>query len=160
MILLLVPITKSLAADTDKLFIQAGVGVAHPDKEASQDKSRIIEVGAERMFKVFDARLGIGGFTDKTEYPGARPSVFTQAQIGLSIRPKDGGLYASIYFGPGYISNPDSLLGGHFQFVEQLSIGLCDSRGVRLSIFVKHFSNAGIEQPNLGRNFTGLQAEF
>ncbi len=159
LVLILIPLKKTEAAQ-DSFFIQAGVGVGHPDKEASADKSRLIEVGGERHYKIFDARFGMGGFTDKTKYPGVRPSVFTQVQVGLSTRPKEGGLYAGIYFGPGFISNPDSMLGGHFQFVEQVNVGLSDLRGVRVGFFVKHFSNAGIEQPNKGRNFVGLQAAF
>lgn len=58
--------------------------------------------------------------------------------------------------GPGYLHNPDSVLGGHFQFSLEGGASLVD-RNFGIGVVWKHLSSAGINMPNRGRDFIALQ---
>ena len=58
--------------------------------------------------------------------------------------------------GPGYLHNPDSVLGGHFQFSLEGGASLVD-RNFGIGVVWKHLSSAGIHMPNRGRDFIALQ---
>jgi len=60
-----------------------------------------------------------------------------------------------IGLGPSYLTTPDNIkLSGHFQFTLEGGIGMVDSTGkVSIGLSWHHISDAGIEQPNLGRDF-------
>ncbi len=58
--------------------------------------------------------------------------------------------------GPGYLHNPDSVLGGHFQFSLEGGASLVD-RNFGIGVVGKHLSSAGIHMPNRGRDFIALQ---
>ena len=146
-------------AQAIQTYTSWGIAVAHPDKDASADKNKYVEFGIQKAFKVFDTRWGIGGWTDKTKYPGASHSVYTHYQLGLETRNREG-FYTGFFIGPSYISNPDTLLSSHLQFSQSVEVGWGDTRGVRIALIVKHLSNAGLKTPNKGRNFVGLQVRF
>lgn len=61
-----------------------------------------------------------------------------------------------IAMGPGYLQNPDQVLGGHFQFSLEGGLGISD-KNVYLGLAWKHLSSAGIEVPNQGRDFIVIQ---
>ena len=67
----------------------------------------------------------------------------------------------SLHFamGPGYLHNPDSILGGHFQFSLEGGASLVD-RNFGLGVVWKHLSSAGINMPNRGRDFIALQVRI
>jgi hypothetical protein len=48
--------------------------------------------------------------------------------------------------GPGYLQNPDQILGGHFQFSLEGGIGISDGKNY-LGLAWKHLSSAGFEMP-------------
>ncbi len=58
--------------------------------------------------------------------------------------------------GPGYLHNPDSVLGGHFQFSLEGGASLVD-RNFGIGVVWKHLSSAGINMPNRGRDLIALQ---
>lgn len=149
----------SYGSDNGLMYAQWGVAVAHP--EASSDPSRVknIEFGYQRSYSRFETRLGGGGWTDKSQYEGANNAVYIQYLLGLETRKRDG-LYVAYFIGPAGISHTDSLLGSHLQISQQLHIGIRDSRRIGISAYVGHFSNAGLAQPNKGRNFAGVGVRF
>lgn len=55
------------------------------------------------------------------------------------------------------ITNPDAYLGGWFQMNEEVYLGLRDGIGNSIGIVYDHFSNAGIVQPNQGRDMISIQ---
>ena len=62
-------------------------------------------------------------------------------------------------WGVGAISTPDDMLGGRFQFTQDLLLGLRDKRGNLIGVDYKHISSAGIYDPNKGRDFITIQVE-
>lgn len=58
--------------------------------------------------------------------------------------------------GPGYLQNPDQVLGGHFQFSIEGGIGITDDK-FYIGLAWKHLSSAGFEMPNHGRDFITAQ---
>lgn len=67
-------------------------------------------------------------------------------------------VFARLSAGPSLVTAPDSYLSGHFQFTEDLFLGLQGSNKNVVGVKYKHFSNAGLRQPNLGRDFMGIEA--
>jgi hypothetical protein len=79
---------------------------------------------------------------------GRKHNMYVAALIGLKVQSK-GGLYVMAEIGPALISSPDSRLGSHYQFDIGFGGGL-NVGGVGLGAKLKHFSNAGLKQPNAG----------
>lgn len=60
--------------------------------------------------------------------------------------------------GPGYLQNPDGVLGGHFQFSLEGGVGISSNDGkTYVGMAWKHLSSAGFEMPNQGRDFIVVQ---
>ena len=83
-------------------------------------------------------------------------SLYTSLQGGLEVVGQ-GGTFAQFMFGPAYIGQDDSKLTGHFQFHMTGGVGVKNVDNYGISFLWTHFSNAGIEQPNLGRDLLTLQ---
>jgi hypothetical protein len=96
----------------------------------------------------------LGGFLDAS--PGMANSWFVGVPVGFRVV-SGAGLYALAAMGPAYISDPDAALGSHFQFDIEMGFGLVDVDGVGIGFTYKHLSNAGLWQPNRGRDFLTLQ---
>lgn len=63
--------------------------------------------------------------------------------------------------GPAYLQHPDGILGGHFQFNLEGGVGLLSKDGkTYVGAAWEHFSSAGFEMPNLGRDFIVLQVRL
>lgn len=108
-------------------------------------------------FGLFNQYEG-GGWVQTTNSEGKKSSAYVADQIGLQV---DNGLVARIATGPSIISSPDSFLGGNFQFTEDLFLGLKDAgNGNTIGFKYKHFSSAGLEMPNQGRDFGGIEISF
>jgi len=62
------------------------------------------------------------------------------------------GIFSRLGFGPAWIHPVDDRLSTPFEFSIQGAAGL-EQDGWGVGIKYQHFSNAGIKQPNLGRDF-------
>lgn len=162
-------------------FAQWGIASAHPS-EKSKSLVKFAEFGVTGEEGKLAYTVGIGGWVDRTGYKGgsgisipannsptfhmkggelqaeASDSYFMEMLFGVD--PQCGPLYLTYKIGPSIISNTDALLGSNIQIAHEFGIGLRDIRGVRTGIVFKHFSNAGLVKPNLGRDFAGLRIEF
>ena len=86
---------------------------------------------------------------------GQKSSFILTDRFGVRALAKSG-IELHIAFGPSYLVTPDTVLGGHFQF--SLEGGLCTNDGKEaICLNWDHYSSAGIEMPNLGRDFIVLQ---
>jgi len=85
-----------------------------------------------------------------------KSATFGSLQGGLEVV-GSGGTFAQFMFGPALISESDSKLAGHFQFHMTGGVGVKSDGKYGLSFLWTHFSNAGIEQPNLGRDLLTIQ---
>jgi hypothetical protein len=85
-----------------------------------------------------------------------RHSFYGSLQGGVQVEGK-GGTYAQMMFGPALISQDDCRITGMFQFHLTGGLGIVDDNGTGVSLLWTHFSNAGIKQPNLGRDILTLR---
>lgn len=76
---------------------------------------------------------------------------------GNSPRFAEAGLGATV-LDRKYVT-PTRAFSSHFQFTEVIGIGrrFGTNRAHEVSVRYQHFSNAGIEKPNLGENFLRLR---
>lgn len=96
-----------------------------------------------------------GGWIDKRKDLGRKASSFVGGGYGARVDTLSG-LYLGARAGINAISTLDTMLGGHFQFSEELSGGLRGAGGVRMGFAIKHFSSAGLYKINQGRDFATL----
>jgi hypothetical protein len=88
--------------------------------------------------------------------PGEQSSVFGSVQGGVEVVGQSG-TFAQVMFGPALVQNPDSKLAGHFQFHLAAGAGVKNSAGYGLAFIWNHLSNAGLVQPNMGRDLLTAQ---
>ncbi len=105
---------------------------------------------------IFRHKFAVGSWFDQNIDLGQSSSPFTAYSMGIKV--DAGYLYVENLFGIGLISRTDTLLSTNFEFTEELGAGIQDKLGKYIGLTVKHFSNAGIQQPNIGRNFMLLSA--
>ena len=110
----------------------------------------------EDLWTILKQRGSLGGWVDQSL--GNASSGFMAAQLGVEI--VNNGWVGSAFFGPGAISQSDQLLGGWFQFMSSIEFGFRDINGNYIGTMFRHFSSAGIETPNIGRNVLGLELKF
>jgi hypothetical protein len=86
-----------------------------------------------------------------------RSSWYGSVQGGLVVT-NESGFHGQMLAGPTYIDKDDSKITGHFQFHLTGGVGIENTSRYGLDIVWNHFSNAGMKQPNYGRDFITLQA--
>lgn len=83
---------------------------------------------------------------------GRRSSFLGSYSLGVNVNA--GYMFFQSLIGPSLISAPDTLLGGPFQFNNDIAIGVKDPQmGTSFGVSYKHVSSAGLESPNAGRDF-------
>jgi len=83
---------------------------------------------------------------------GRKSSAVASYSWGVNINA--GYVFGQASLGPALISSPDTILGGVFQFDNEIAFGLRDPDTLAsIGINYVHFSSAGIELPNGGRDF-------
>ena len=87
---------------------------------------------------------------------GERSAWMGSLQTGLEVV-GDGGTYGQLMFGPAYVSQDDSKLSGRFQFHLTGGVGVKNDDGYGIGVMWNHLSNAGIKQPNMGRDMITAQ---
>lgn len=78
---------------------------------------------------------------------------FGYAAWGVGVVTATRPVFASGFWSVSGISHTDSRLGGHFQFHNDLQVGMRDRTGNAISLGYKHISSAGLSLPNKGRDF-------
>lgn len=139
------------------LILDGGVGVLNSGKK-SLSETKMLTLGLQGdLIGPLKDRAVIGGWLDNAGRYRSNSAVVS-GQIGFEVN--SGGLVAGIFTGPALISNPDALLGGPFQFMDDLHIGIQDRSGYYIGVMYRHLSSAGIEKPNIGRDVVGLELRF
>lgn len=83
---------------------------------------------------------------------GRLSSAFAALSLGMNVDLRPVFIVNSL--GLAVITTPDAYLGGSFpQFTEELGIGIRGINATSVSLSYKHFSSAGIYNPNMGRDF-------
>lgn len=95
-----------------------------------------------------------GGFTSDRRVSNL--TGFGLASVG--VVPTAGNFFMSFHQGFALLTNPDGLiLSGHFQFVEDLGVGFRGNNNTAIVLGARHYSNAGLIQPNVGRDTMYLE---
>lgn len=100
---------------------------------------------------IFRHKLAAGAWFDQNTDLNQSSSNFVAYSMGIKVEP--GIFYLENLFGISLISRTDALLSTNFEFTEELGVGVQDEYGRYIGASFKHFSNAGIQLPNIGRNF-------
>ena len=80
--------------------------------------------------------------------------------VGLGVEADPGYFVLRSTWGLGLITTPDSMLGGPFQFNHDFLLGVRGDNGALIGLDLKHMSSAGLEKPNLGRDFLLIHVEL
>jgi len=132
---------KSVA--DSNLALRMGSGIANTEKSA------IYSIGYEETFvDHFLYKIDAGAWTDNQPERNGAP----YGSVGLG--PRLGslkGFNLQIVGSVAIAGYTDSLLGSNFQFTEELTLGYGP-----VGFGYKHFSNAGIIRPNIGRDYVYL----
>lgn len=156
-LILLSLIMFSTTCLAEEMVIDAGLGVLN-SKGYSLSQNKFTKIGLENnLWYALKQRINTGLWLDSRsdEY---KSSAFGGYQLGFEVR--NDTLIASIWSGPTLISSPDQQLGGMIQFNETIFLGITDKMGETIGIAYNHLSSAGLEIPNQGRDYVGLEIKF
>lgn len=136
------------------IVTSVGIGKAAFESVQGAPFERAASLGFEHSFQngIF-VRPEAGWFMDNSgrgvssAWAAPLVGVRSSSSVGPSVH---------LALGPGYLQNPDSILGGHFQFSLEGGASLVD-RNFGIGVVWKHLSSAGINMPNRGRDFIALQ---
>lgn len=142
-------ILLSINCYSEEVFVKYQVNVAN----GSVADAKALGVGYVRNLWILKNKYEVGKIFDNRK--GAKDSFYSF--MGLGIQPEVGPIYFNFFQNIGGITTKDSYLGGHFQFCEELGVGVKGRDNTTISLFYKHISNAGIQKPNMGKDFGGLQ---
>lgn len=144
-------------AQQDQIVIDGGLG-EFDTKGTSVSQVKFGKIGwQEDLWYSLKHRINIGEWLDNRG-EGYNNSAFTGYQLGFEVR--NDIFEASIWSGPTLITTPDASLGGRFQFNETVFFGLVDKDGNAIGVSYNHFSSAGLEMPNYGKDFMGVEIKF
>jgi hypothetical protein len=114
---------------------------------------RVAAVGYQLTAENFFVRPELGMFGDYSGH--GQSSLWAAPLFGVEAQ-SSVGPELHLAMGPGYLQNPDQVLGGHFQFSLEAGFGIVD-RDVYVGVAWKHLSSGGLEMPNHGRDFVVVQ---
>lgn len=100
-------------------------------------------------------QIEAGAWTDTSGVDGRRGTLYGGWSAGIDVNA--GYLNLQSLWGVAGITHTDSMLGGHFQFHQDLFLGLKDKQGRYIGANYSHFSSAGLSSPNLGRDLLSLK---
>lgn len=147
LIMLLTLVSTIATADS---VVKYGANVSSEHEKLGSTKAIFLSY-QDVIFGPFIKQYELGGWFDNTGIQGRRSSALLGASAGIHVNA--GYLFAQALIGPCAISNTDSNLGGHFQFNNDIGLGLRDPETKStIGLAYKHISSAGIFLPNKGRD--------
>ncbi len=157
LILFFILVSLNCYADSDQFVLDGALGVFNT-KGSSLSQDKFAKLGVqEDLWFALKQRFNVGGWLDNRG-PNYANTAFGGYQLGFEV--SNDVLQASIWTGPTLLTATDSQLGGLFQFNETIFFGIKDRDYESIGIVYNHFSSAGIENPNIGRDFMGLEIKM
>ena len=147
----------SNVAWADSMTFDVGLGVFNSGLH-SLSETKLVKLGLQEDVWYNLKQKASAGFWLDNAGNGRTDSEFGAYQLGFEVR--NPTLLASVFFGPAFITTPDVYLGGHLQFNTSLFLGVPDDDNNAIGVFYNHFSSAGLEMPNMGRDFVGAGIKF
>ena len=144
-------------AHADEFFVDGGLG-AFDTEGRSIAMVKFAKFGVqEDLLGPLKQRFNVGLWLDQRGQ-GYSNAAYGGYQLGFDV--KNSVLEMGIFSGPTLISSTDAELGGLFQLNETFFFGIRDSENDFIGAVYNHFSSAGLEMPNLGKDFIGLEIRF
>jgi hypothetical protein len=141
----------------DQYVLDGGIGVFNSGKK-SLSETKMLTIGKqEDLWGPLKSRGVVGGWLDNSG-GGKTNSALVAGQIGFEVN-RDG-LVGGVFSGPCLISSPDVLLGGNFQFMDDLHLGIQDNENNYFGVMYRHLSSAGLSTPNIGRDIIAIELRF
>lgn len=156
-IAVLILICSASYAQDGQIAVDAGLGVFNSGKKSLSETKMVSISSQEDLWGALKQRATVGGWFDNTG-SGRSSSGLISGQLGFEVNRNN--TIVGIFSGPTVLSNTDVLLGGNFQFMDDLRIGIQDNKNNYIGLFYRHISSAGIEMPNIGRDLVGLEIRF
>lgn len=127
-----------------------------PDSNLSYYSNRYISLGyINSLNDYLKYQFEFGGWNSNGYNSNA--SLYSAYQVGYRT---NSSFYVHFFTGAAAISNPDGRLSSVFEFKHDLGIGFKNSKNMGIGFDYSHVSNAGISEPNLGRDFVQLRVEL
>ena len=132
----------------DSLYFKIGPTLNIPNGAAN----KMFSLGlSESITSLWDYQFEVGTFTNLTN----GSLLYWSLEVGPTL--DFGAFYTKFLTGPAMISYTNQYLNTAVQISSDLEMGLKDRRDITMGLGYKHFSNAGITSPNLGRDFLYLK---
>ncbi len=151
--LLMVPTLQAEAGT----YANYGIGIFHANDYNSAAVKSFSVGHNEQLFGPVIYQYEGGYFGDSSGH-GREPSGFGSGELGVEADP--GYFVLRSLWGVGFITTPDAMLGGPVQFNQDFLIGVKGNNGAIIGLDYKHMSSAGLERPNLGRDFILIHVEL
>lgn len=152
---LLICAFRFFPAQGDDFSFRMGMGM---NQQAPTGSIKIFSLREEsHLFYSIHQAVDVGGWVDNLADTSwyadhnRKDSFYGKYMLGVKPGPQVG-TYAKAFVGVAGLTAKDSQLGGHFQFSQDLALGVRDKRSF-VEIGYTHFSSAGIYKPNKGRDF-------
>lgn len=156
---LLVAILLSNAAFAQDLTGTFGIGVFNSAKNSLSETKLGLLTLTLPVNPILNYYTEFGGWIDKRADLGREGSTLLGTGLGARVD-ASSGVYLGARMGINVINNPDTMLGGPFQFSEELSAGIYDKNSTRMGFGLKHISSAGLYKVNMGRDFLTFSVAF
>lgn len=134
-----------------ELGLKYGVGFGVPNATDTTEAKLVSFDLSNELGSLFRHKLSAGAWIDPHPEFNRSSATFSSYSIGLRVEP--GYFYFEDYAGLALISETDSMLSTNFEFTEEVGMGVKDNEGRFFGLEYRHFSNAGIQDPNKGRDF-------
>lgn len=141
-------------AAADEVYSSAMIGVFNSGKN-SLSETKLVSFGVRQdLFMGLVQQFEGGGWIDIAGH-GRQSSPYAAYQVGVET---SHVITARVMTGPCIIGSPDSYLGGVFpEFKEDFFLGIRGDNTNTVGVKYQHISNAGIFNPNVGRDFMGVE---
>lgn len=123
-----------------------------PSVDAGKTNQKIIKLAYEKDWKELSLITECGAWSDDIWVKLCDMNVGVKAET-------TNGVFGRIGVGPSYLSHTDDRISTPFEFNLQGEIGIQQDHWA-VGVKVDHYSNAGIKQPNSGRDFLDAFIEF
>ena len=138
-------------------FSSYGVGVF--DKNSSTADVKLFSIGYQDEWLWFlDQKYEGGLWADTRRDIGRSSSGYIAYSIGTEA--SRDWFYIHSFWGLALITHTDSKLSTPYQFMQDLGLGFEGDNKVRIGLNYKHISNAGIKEPNRGRDFLQIKIQI
>lgn len=141
-----------------KSTVKIQYGVGFNEDTVVDDSVRSINIGYyTQLTNPISYNINGGYFGDKSVDLNTG---YVCAQFGAALHPFDW-MFVENYFGPCYFGETKGALSGNLQFATNIGAGWRDPKtGSEIGLNWKHFSNAGLSKPNIGRDLLMLSLAF